>query len=576
MKQFNLAEIDCIFISYDEPNAEHNYADLLNKAPWVKRIHGIKGSDAAHKAAANLSETERFITVDADNIVDPKFFNLTITDTSKQLSWCGNNNINGLMYGNGGLKCWTRDYVLNMRTHEAADSDTSQVDFCWSPDYQQMSESYSTSHINTTPLQAFRAGFREGVKMTLHNGVKQELLNPKTQLVKQNYQRLLIWQNIGLDVEQGAWAIYGARLGCYMTNCTDWDYTQVRDFEYLNKLFEEKFTLDPLEQIAMLGQLLKQKLNLPVSVYDPEQSKFFKDVWNNVPRVLSKSSMSPIFNKDLPEVFDEFSYTPQPDDTGYELAWYLNRKFFNGPDIRVWTITTGDKGIKRMGYITPNLATTLDVVFISYDEINAEENWEQLKKICSRAIRVHGVKGIYNAHKEASELVATDMFYVVDGDAWVTDFDFNYTPDIFNRKYVHIFKSLNPVNGLEYGNGAIKILPKHSFNSVPGIDVTTSLGQTKLINQVVCETRFNTTPFNAWRAGFREAAKLASGIINNQLDQESHDRLKVWINVGSDTEYGTYSMEGAMMGEIYAHSKQDLNNINDYNWLLNRYKDHYK
>jgi hypothetical protein len=286
--------------------------------------------------------------------------------------------------------------------------------------------------------------------------------------------------------------------------------------------------------------------------------------------------MSPIFNKDLPEVFDEFSYTPQPDDMGYELAWYLDRKFFDGPDIRVWTITTGDKGIKRMGYITPNLATTLDVVFISYDEINAEENWEQLKKVCSRAVRVHGVKGIYNAHKEASELVATDMFYVVDGDAWVTDFDFNYTPDIFNRKYVHIFKSLNPVNGLEYGNGAIKILPKHSFNSAPGIDVTTSLGQTKLINRIVCETRFNTSPFNSWRAGFREGAKLASGIINNQIDQETHDRLKVWINVGRGAEYGIYAMEGAMMGEIYAHSKQDLNNINDYNWLLNKFKEHYE
>ena len=71
-----IVEFDIIFLSYDEPNADLHYADLCNNAPWAKRLHGVKGSDAAHKAAAELSETEWFITVDADNIVDPKFFDL--------------------------------------------------------------------------------------------------------------------------------------------------------------------------------------------------------------------------------------------------------------------------------------------------------------------------------------------------------------------------------------------------------------------------------------------------------------------------------------------------------------------
>ena len=57
-----IIDYDIIYLSYDEPNAEKNYADLLSKVPWAKRIHGIKGSDAAHKACANLSETDRFIT----------------------------------------------------------------------------------------------------------------------------------------------------------------------------------------------------------------------------------------------------------------------------------------------------------------------------------------------------------------------------------------------------------------------------------------------------------------------------------------------------------------------------------
>ncbi len=46
------------------------------------------------------------------------------------------------------------------------------------------------------------------------------------------------WMNVGADVEHGIWAMYGARLGCWMTNLKDdWDHTNVRDFKYLNSLW---------------------------------------------------------------------------------------------------------------------------------------------------------------------------------------------------------------------------------------------------------------------------------------------------------------------------------------------------
>ena len=65
----NIAELDIIYLSYDEPNAEKNYADLLSKVPWAKRVHGVKGSDAAHKACAELSTTDRFVTDHVDNTI---------------------------------------------------------------------------------------------------------------------------------------------------------------------------------------------------------------------------------------------------------------------------------------------------------------------------------------------------------------------------------------------------------------------------------------------------------------------------------------------------------------------------
>ena len=52
MAKIDVTELDIFYISYDEPNCEEHWADLLNKVPWAKRVHGVKGFDAAHKAAA--------------------------------------------------------------------------------------------------------------------------------------------------------------------------------------------------------------------------------------------------------------------------------------------------------------------------------------------------------------------------------------------------------------------------------------------------------------------------------------------------------------------------------------------
>ena len=41
-----VAEIPIVFLSYDEPWADEFFADLIGKAPWAKRVHGVKGLDA--------------------------------------------------------------------------------------------------------------------------------------------------------------------------------------------------------------------------------------------------------------------------------------------------------------------------------------------------------------------------------------------------------------------------------------------------------------------------------------------------------------------------------------------------
>jgi hypothetical protein len=295
MNNIKIIEQDIIFLSYDEPNAEKNYADLVANIPWAKRVHGVKGSDAAHKACAALSDTEYFVTVDADNIVDPKFFNTEIAldilglDESYVFSWCGKNHVNGLMYGNGGLKLWTKTFVNSMRTHENADPDDTKnkVEFCFNPCYYQFDDCYSESFINGSAFQAWRAGFREGVKMSLHDGDKVADI---TKIWRQNYDRLLVWCNVGADVTNGIWSMLGAREGCYLTNCTAWDYANVRDFEYLTDLFNKNYKHNEvdLDVVKWYGDTLRTKLNIPIAEMDANASTFFKSVYVNTPRRLRR------------------------------------------------------------------------------------------------------------------------------------------------------------------------------------------------------------------------------------------------------------------------------------------------
>ena len=279
-----IVEFDIVFLSYDEPNADLHYADLCAKAPWAKRVHGVKGSDHAHKAAANLVETEWFITVDADNIVDANFFNLDLDMTDPKIEvygWCGRNKINGLRYGNGGIKIWKKDFVLNMKTHENSESDRGQVDFCWEDGYRNFPRVYSESIITGSPFQAWRAGFREGVKMTLLDGVRVPPQEIKERIWWHNIHRLRMWSTVGAHEENGLYAVYGARLGTWMTNCTNWNYVDVRDFEILKNIYKENVLHGSLEKdIKDLGDKLKTHLGLDYPYLDAAQSKYTLELYD--------------------------------------------------------------------------------------------------------------------------------------------------------------------------------------------------------------------------------------------------------------------------------------------------------
>jgi hypothetical protein len=287
-------------------------------------------------------------------------------------------------------------------------------------------------------------------------------------------------------------------------------------------------------------------------------------------------------NPNLPNVFPTVDYNIQPEDYHLEHIWYLDPKYFKGDKIWIKKIKAcaEPRGIKDMGFVSPEILDELDVIFISYDETNADANWQRVLKKVPFAQRVHGVKGIFEAHKVAANLAQTDMFWVVDGDAEILDdWHFDYCPSIFNRDCVHVWSSRNPINELVYGYGGIKLFPRQLLLDATTwhIDMTTGLGKIKVMSRISNNTAFNTDEFSTWRSAFRECAKLTAGTIKNQIEDESQYRLDAWTSVGIDKPFGKYAIEGAKAGvefaKQYKNDHQMLKKINDRDWLKEKFNE---
>jgi hypothetical protein len=214
-----------------------------------------------------------------------------------------------------------------------------------------------------------------------------------------------------------------------------------------------------------------------------------------------------------------------------------------------------------------------DIVFISYNEPNADFNWSTLKSKFPMAKRVHGVKGIHQAHIVAAKQSFTNMIWIVDGDAVITDsFDFGFKAD--NEEFVYVWRSKNPINDLEYGYGGVKLFPRLATINmdVSKPDMTTSISKHfKPMPDVSNITAFNTDPFNTWKSAFRECTKLSSKIIDRQKEDETNNRLRIWTTVGEDRDYGKYAIMGARsgvkFGSMNKNNLTELKKINDFEWL---------
>ena len=285
------------------------------------------------------------------------------------------------------------------------------------------------------------------------------------------------------------------------------------------------------------------------------------------------------YNPDFKNLKVKINYNIPYHDRSYVHVWYLDKKFSGGE--RIWVAKAQSmpdaSGEKEMGTVVPIMPEHLDVIFISYHESNAEENWQRVLEKAPWAKRVDGVEGIFEAHKAAAELSETDMFYVVDGDAYLTDqWQFNYQPGLFDRDCLYIWSSKNPINDLVYGYGGVKLFSREKFmkaKTMKNLDLATSImPKLKVISKISNETRFNVDEFSTWRSAFREATKLQSNIVHKGAgSEESESRLGKWLSVGDDRAYGQYSIDACKQAIEFVNNNykqySELSNINNRSWL---------
>jgi hypothetical protein len=242
-----LRDVPVVFLSYDEPWADDFWHDLQQKAPRALRVHNVKGLDACHKAAARAAGTDWFLTVDADTVVDPAFFDLVVPATylshTCRVDWASRNDVNGLLYGNGSVKLWPHRMVMAMRTHEAAPKGRLSVDHDIGKDRTgtlrvQMPGCFSVTRPAESAFHAFRCGFREGARL----GMVPQLTRPQDfgRLAGEwKAQHLKTWCSVGAHTPHGAWVMYGARLGLWMLHAGDWDVRVINDYTWIDRFWSQ-------------------------------------------------------------------------------------------------------------------------------------------------------------------------------------------------------------------------------------------------------------------------------------------------------------------------------------------------
>jgi hypothetical protein len=157
---YDVKPMDIVFLSYDEPSAEHYWQALKEKYPRAKRIQGVKGRTLAYHTAAAMSDTDYFFAVFPTIELDPDFDFEFQPDRLREAChyiFHAKNPVNGLEYGHRSVILYNKRLCLST-IHP-------KLDFTLSQPHTVVPKLCGTSHFNQTPEISWRVAFREVLKL---------------------------------------------------------------------------------------------------------------------------------------------------------------------------------------------------------------------------------------------------------------------------------------------------------------------------------------------------------------------------------------------------------------------------
>jgi hypothetical protein len=219
--EYEVQEMDIVFISYDEPGAQERFNKLKNRFPRAKWCRNVQGQTLAYMTAATMSDTEYFFAVFPKiDVVDDFSFNFQpdrMRNPCHYIFDCYNEVID-CTYGHDGIILYNKELVL--------DTTRPGLDFTLSKPVTTVPILSAINTLDETPLLAWRTAFREVIKLKLQKPT-----------VENNY-RLKKWLTQGKG-KNATWVLKGATDGVEFLEQGNDPYKSY-NFDWIKKYFQER------------------------------------------------------------------------------------------------------------------------------------------------------------------------------------------------------------------------------------------------------------------------------------------------------------------------------------------------
>ena len=232
-KQWNRAlsatNLDVIFISNGEPDANEHWEKLKSLVPSAKRSDGVNGRAQAYQAAARMSNTHWFFAVFAKLDIDSAFdwsWQPDLFQQPKHYIFNSRNPLNGLEYGHQGMIAYNKKLVL--------ENNNPGLDFTLSQPNETMPILSGTARFNQDPWTTWRTAFREVIKLKKFESEQSTI---------EGAHRLRTWLTKA-DGDYAEWCLRGAADGVNYYDSVKGDYKKLMlsfEWDWLKTRFNKSY-----------------------------------------------------------------------------------------------------------------------------------------------------------------------------------------------------------------------------------------------------------------------------------------------------------------------------------------------